>query len=259
MEDRYWFDNALVDEGARLSLLEAIADPRLIRLLDDLHVEEGWRCAELGAGRGSMARWLAERVGDSGSVLAVDRDVSLLGHLVDDPTIEIVQCPIEDLDVTAGSLDLIHTRNVLMHMDTADATMGALITALRPGGVLLVEEADYFPVAGMTSSALSEVASALVGRWTWARTIPNTLAQLPVIDLSVTIDSSMLRGRSPEAAFWLHTFRSVEDRLTVPDIAAAHGISPVGRGTFDEAMARLSDETFWTPFSAVVCAGCRKA
>ena len=35
MEGRYWFDNSLADEGARLRLLEAIADPRSIRLLED--------------------------------------------------------------------------------------------------------------------------------------------------------------------------------------------------------------------------------
>jgi ubiquinone/menaquinone biosynthesis C-methylase UbiE len=259
MESRYWFDNSLADEGTRIGLLEAIADPRSIRLLDDLHVEKGWRCAELGAGGGSMAGWLADQVGEDGSVLAVDRDVTLLRHLVDHPTIEIVQSLIEDLDIPPGSLDLIHSRNVLMHIDEADAILGTLVDGLRPGGVLLVEEADYFPVAGMTSPALGEIATALVARWTWARTIPNTLAHLSVVDLTVTIDTSMLQGRSAEAAFWTHTFRSVEDRLTDPAIAAAHGIRPVSQATFEEAMACLADQTFWTPFSAVVCVGCRKA
>ena len=36
MADRYWFDNSLADEGNRLQLLEAIADPRSIRLLTAL-------------------------------------------------------------------------------------------------------------------------------------------------------------------------------------------------------------------------------
>src|ERR1700722_2590446 len=78
MEDRYWFDNSLSDEGDRLRLLEAIADPRSIRLLGEFDIEPGWKCAELGAGAGSMAMWLADQVGDRGSVLAVDRDGTLL-------------------------------------------------------------------------------------------------------------------------------------------------------------------------------------
>ncbi len=258
MEGRYWFDNSLSDEGARLRLLEAIADPRSIRLLAGIPVEKGWRCAELGAGGGSMALWLAGEVGAGGSVVAVDRDVTLLGHLADHPSIEVVESPIEQLDMEPGTFDLVHTRNVLMHLDGADAILGTLVDALRPGGTLLVEEADYFPVAAMTSSSLAEVASALVGRWTWARTIPDTLAQHPVGNLTVTIDSSMLQGHSPEAAFWTHTFRSVEELLTTPELAAAHGIRPVRREAFEEALACLADKTFWTPFSAVVCTRCRK-
>jgi tRNA A58 N-methylase Trm61 len=83
VEDGYWFDNSLADEGNRLRLLEGIADPRSIRLLGQLDILPGWRCAELGAGGGSMALWLADQVGDEGSVMAVDRDVTLLEHLKD--------------------------------------------------------------------------------------------------------------------------------------------------------------------------------
>ena len=57
-------------------------------------------------------------------------------------------------------MDLIHTRNVLMHIDGADEIITQLVDALRPGGVLLLEEADYFPLAGMTSAALAEVVPA---------------------------------------------------------------------------------------------------
>ena len=196
MEDRYWFDNSLADEEARLHLLEAIADPRSARLLDGLGVGKGWRCAELGAGGGSMATWLAHRVGESGTVLAVDRDVSLLGHLPGHPTIEVVPARIEDLDLAPASLDLIHTRNVLMHMDTADDVIARLVDALRPGGVLLLEEADYFPLAGMTSPALAEVAGP-GGRVDMGPHDPPTLARLPVGDLEVTVDTSMLRADRP--------------------------------------------------------------
>jgi ubiquinone/menaquinone biosynthesis C-methylase UbiE len=50
-------------------------------------VQPGWRCLEVGAGRGSMAVWLAQRVGPSGHVVATDVDVgfptrfALLGEM----------------------------------------------------------------------------------------------------------------------------------------------------------------------------------
>jgi SAM-dependent methyltransferase len=256
--DRYWFENSLADEGDRLRLLEAIADPRSIRLLTDLKVETGWDCAELGAGAGSMVLWLSEQVGESGRVLAVDRDTTLLAHLTERANVAIIETTLQELDLPPRSLDLIHTRNVLMHIDEADALLAGLVDALRPGGVLLVEEADYFPLAGMTSSAMFEVTSALVGKWTWARTIPNTLSLLPVDDIDVTVDTSMLRGGSPEAAFWSHTLRSVESRLTDHELAAANGRPPVDHETFVEALDLLADESFWTPLAAVVCVSCRR-
>jgi trans-aconitate methyltransferase len=257
-DDRYWFDNSLANEGDRLRLLETIADPRSIHLLSALPVEKGWRCAELGAGAGSMAGWLADQVGDDGSVIAVDRDVTLLDHLGDRPNVEIMEAAIEDLGFPDSSLDLIHTRNVLMHIDDADEIIGTLVTNLRPGGVLLVEEADYFPLAAMTSPALFAVARVLVAKWTWARTMPGTISRLPVSDISVTVDTSMLRGGSPEAAFWASTLRSVEHRLTDPECADASGLPVLTQATFDEAMQLLTDASFWTPFSAVVCVACRR-
>lgn len=47
-------------EDDRLGLLEHIFDPRSRRRRE--LVQPGWRCLEVGAGRGSMAVWLAERV-----------------------------------------------------------------------------------------------------------------------------------------------------------------------------------------------------
>jgi ubiquinone/menaquinone biosynthesis C-methylase UbiE len=258
MEDRYWFDNSLADEGNRLRLLEEIADPRSIRLLSELRVGEGWRCAELGAGGGSMARWLGDRVGETGFVTAVDRDVTLLSHLEHRENVELVETSIENWRVPSGSLDLIHTRNVLMHIDEADMIISRLVEALRPGGVLLLEEADYFPLAGMTSVAVMEVANALVANWTWARTMPHTISQLSVEDINVTIDTSMMRGGSAEAAFWSYTFRSVEERLTNVELAASSGVSSVTQESFDEALRLLADDTFWTPLAAVVCVSCRR-
>ena len=50
----------------------------------------GWRCLEIGAGRGSMATWLAERVGPAGQVVATDIDTRYLERL-DLPNLHVVQ------------------------------------------------------------------------------------------------------------------------------------------------------------------------
>ncbi len=71
-------------ERARLGLLEEYHDPLTVSQLDAIGVGEGWRCLDVGAGGGSVTRILAERVGISGSVLAVDLDTSLLDELASD-------------------------------------------------------------------------------------------------------------------------------------------------------------------------------
>ena len=50
-------------EWERVGLIEALYDGITTRALDALGVKAGWRCMDVGAGRGSIARWLAERVG----------------------------------------------------------------------------------------------------------------------------------------------------------------------------------------------------
>src|ERR1700757_5182560 len=71
-------------ERSRLRLLEEFHDPLTVGQLDAIGVGEGWRCLDVGAGGGSVTRMLAERVGPTGSVLAVDLDTSLLDHLASD-------------------------------------------------------------------------------------------------------------------------------------------------------------------------------
>src|SRR6516165_12232191 len=97
-------------EDERLALLERIFDP-LSRRRREL-VQPGWRCLEVGAGRGSMAVWLAEQVGESGEVVATDIDVTYLKRL-DVPNLEVRQHNILDDSLDAlgrSSFDLVCSR-----------------------------------------------------------------------------------------------------------------------------------------------------
>ena len=250
--ERYWFDNSLRDEATRLRLLEKIADPRSIALLGDLGVAPGAACAELGAGGGSMAAWLSARVGETGSVLAVDRDLGLCRQVAASPNVELLEADLETLALPAAGYDLVHTRNVLMHLDNADRVIATIVGALRPGGRLLFEEADYYALAGITSEVFARVVTPLVGRWTWARTMPATLSRLPVDRVAVSVDASMLHGGSDEAAFWAQTIAAARERImAAPSDGSARGA--VTADDIDEVQALLVDPAFWTPFASVIC------
>jgi SAM-dependent methyltransferase len=121
--------------------LEEHADPTSVRRLEATGIAAGWDCLEVGAGRGSIARWLAHRVGPSGSVVALDLDTSLLGHL-DEPNLEVACGDVLDIELPERSLDLVHTRLVLMHIPERRRALERIVSWLRPGGWLVVEELD---------------------------------------------------------------------------------------------------------------------
>src|SRR4051812_44852761 len=73
-----------------LSLLEELFDPLTERRLEDVGVRPGWQALEVGAGRGSIASWLAAQVGEDGRVVATDIDTSLLEDR-GDPGIDVIR------------------------------------------------------------------------------------------------------------------------------------------------------------------------
>ena len=79
--DRYLFANAAAPAAERLVSLETLYDPWTIRHLELTGVGAGWQCLEVGGGGGSIAAWLARRVGPSGRVLVTDIDPRFLAAL----------------------------------------------------------------------------------------------------------------------------------------------------------------------------------
>ena len=55
----YVFDNASPLARARLMALADVHDPGTIRHLAARGVQEGWICLEVGAGLGTITRWLS--------------------------------------------------------------------------------------------------------------------------------------------------------------------------------------------------------
>jgi 2-polyprenyl-3-methyl-5-hydroxy-6-metoxy-1,4-benzoquinol methylase len=80
-ETFYTFENSGTQAVARFSALANIFDPGTIRHLTEIGVDSGWHCLEIGAGGGSIATWLCDRVGGSGRVLATDIDTRFLEEL----------------------------------------------------------------------------------------------------------------------------------------------------------------------------------
>ena len=135
-------------ERQRLSLLERCYDAWTVAELEQAGVTAGWTCIDAGAGGGSIAKWLAERAGVSGStVLAIDLDLRLLESALGNvPAISTSDGSTFATRIFQGGADLVHARFLLEHLPEFRIAFDRMVRALRPGGWLVVTDADFTSV-----------------------------------------------------------------------------------------------------------------
>jgi SAM-dependent methyltransferase len=141
----YLLSNTKPQTGARFSGLEAAFDDVTVGHLERLGIGPGQCCLEVGAGGGSISRWLAARVGPSGRVVATDLDPQWIGGDTT-PPLEVLRHDLLADPIPAGPWDLIHERLVLQHVPEAFDVLDRLVAALAPGGWLLMEDFDIAEV-----------------------------------------------------------------------------------------------------------------
>ena len=136
----YLLDNARVQAGERFTWLAALFDGVTRGHFDRLGVTAGWRCWEVGAGGPSVPQALAAAVGPTGYVLATDLNPQWLqtpdGYEV------LRHDVVADPPPGPGTFDLVHARLVLVHVPDRARALATMVAALRPGGWLLIEDAD---------------------------------------------------------------------------------------------------------------------
>jgi len=152
----YLLDNAGREAPARFGALSAMFDTGTIRHLEERGVARGWQCWEVGGGGGSIATWLARRVGLAGRVLATDIDPRFLETLKV-PNLEVRRHDIVSDPLPEETFDLIHARLVLVHLPQWQKVLQRLISVLKPGGWLLDEEFDSESVPPEPSTSPGEV------------------------------------------------------------------------------------------------------
>ena len=137
----YLLDNQQIEAGQRFDVLSALFNPSTFRHARAIGLGSGWRVWEVGAGSPSVPAWLAEQVGPSGHVLATDIDTCWLDN-ADTAGYEVRRHDVASEPPPAGLFDLIHARLVLVHLPRRMEALAAMVGALRPGGWLLLEDAD---------------------------------------------------------------------------------------------------------------------
>lgn len=138
-------------ESERVALLERVLDPMTVRHLDALGVAEGWNCLEVGAGKGSVAIWLAKRVGFRGKVLAIDIDTKFLRDL-GIHNLDVCQSDIVKNDLEENQYDVVHCRALLTNLAHPEKALEQMVRVTKPGGWLLIEEPDFSSLGAIDPS-----------------------------------------------------------------------------------------------------------
>ena len=149
-----------------------------------------------------------------------------------------------------------HTRLVLMHIPAREQVLGRLCAALKPGGIVMVEEQDGFPVLATATGAYREAWLAFIRACRaagtdpdWTRDLPLRLRRHGLADVDAELDVPLFRGGSALARFWGLSWQQVRDRV----VAVGEPADVIDRG-----LADLGDEERWFPGPAMVTAWGRR-
>jgi SAM-dependent methyltransferase len=154
---QYIFDNSQdASELKRLQAIERIFDPKSKKRILSTGIANGWRCLEVGAGAGSIARWMSEIVGESGRVMAVDLDTRFIAD-INLPNIEVIKSDIQNLSLEHHSFDLIHARYVLIHISDFRLALANMLKLLKPNGWLVLEEPDFSAARAIAGQGMESV------------------------------------------------------------------------------------------------------
>lgn len=140
-ESDYLLGNGKTEALERLAALSALFDPVTLRQFDACGMARGWHCWEVGAGGPALVQAMAKRVGPDGRVLATDIDAAGMqaaaSRNVDVRTHDVVRDP-----PPGGRFDLVHARLVLVHLHERERALENMLSTLKPGGWLVIEDAD---------------------------------------------------------------------------------------------------------------------
>jgi 2-polyprenyl-3-methyl-5-hydroxy-6-metoxy-1,4-benzoquinol methylase len=239
-----WPTAGTSEEQRRLHLMEHALDQFTIAHLKSTGLAEGWRCLEVGAGAGSIAAWMAQRVGPS-NVLATDLRTEFLTG-VEQAGVRVVRHDITVDPPMGNDFELIHARAVLEHLTTRQEVIEGLVACLAPGGWLVVEDFTFMPTIASRplvrriEEALVEMLASKVGTdLTWARTLPLPLERAGLTDTWAEVSAPVIRGGSSYAALLDATARAARPLLAAGGITSDE-LSELGDLCFDPTFVDCS-------------------
>lgn len=142
-------------EAERLRVQARVWEQDVEALLDQIGVQPGWTCLDLGCGALGILKQLSRRVRPGGRVVGVDRDERLLAaaraHVAEEglTNVEILERDARSTNLPRESFDFVHARFIFA-FGRADELLDEMLALARPGGIVASQETDqsswnYYP------------------------------------------------------------------------------------------------------------------
>ncbi len=134
-----------VDRGLR-DLAYEVLEPYSQSFLTQSGLSEGMRVLEVGCGAGSMTPWLSRKVGLSGRLVALDinaQEVECARQKVMESGLDnadFISTSVEKIMAIGRNFDFIYGRFILMQVQNPLEVLERLISCLRPGGIIALDE-----------------------------------------------------------------------------------------------------------------------
>lgn len=137
------------DETNRLITQAKYWEAETELMLDQIGLQRGWKCVDLGCGPMGILKSIGNRVGESGQVIGVDANPFFLQaaaelinqeHLTNCRVIqgELYHPPFKD-----GTFNLTHMRFVFNEAGCDQELFEMMIRLTKPGGVIVSQESDW--------------------------------------------------------------------------------------------------------------------
>jgi SAM-dependent methyltransferase len=252
-DEGYLLDNQQPDAGRRFEALSELFDPVTFRHLAAVGVSPGWACWEVGAGGVSVPAWLAEQVGPSGRVVASDIDTAWMAAA--GAAFEVLRHDVGVDQPPEGSFDLVHARLLLTHVPQRIEALASMVRALRPGGWLVIEDADpalqplicldeYGPAQQLANRLRQGFRTLMAGRGAalaFGRTLPRLLREAGLV--AVQADAFFPITSPACTVLEIATVQQIRKRLLAAGLATEAEIQQhlanVAGGQLDLATAPL--------------------
>jgi SAM-dependent methyltransferase len=192
----------------------------------------------------TIAQVLAERVAPTGHVVASDIDLAYIVNL-QMPCLEVRRIDVLEDVIEEGSFDFVVARALLHHLTPARKALERMISALKPGGVLLSVEPDMLPC---TVAEPDSMHAFWQGWLKWSveagidyfigHKIPAWLDSFGLSDVAGEGYTAQFNGGSGWAKYWTETMRELAPSLLK--------LGCVTEKMLEEFRACYQDPHYWT-------------